>query len=245
MLSSEQKKKLIKEYEDFFCEVINNHRKNILKLKNPKEFSKFNPFLLNYLSTFFEGSITAEGIARMLIYPRILSTSINTSFGTNFQKFLIKGLKDVFGSGISGIDLEFTDAHDKRKKYCQLKSGPNTINSEDVKPIFDKFKNIKNLAKTNHLNIETNDLIIGVSYGTKSNLSANYKKLEEDYFIPIYVGEEFWYRLTGDPDLYKVLLTSSLQIISSEDVYFKKEINQVIDVLSKSDFVKDIVNGNF
>ena len=115
MLSSDQKKKLIKEYEDFFCEVINNHRKNILKLKNPKEFSKFNPFLLNYLSTFFEGSITAEGIARMLIYPRILSTSINTSFGTNFQKFLIKGLKDVFGSGISGIDLEFTDAHDKRK----------------------------------------------------------------------------------------------------------------------------------
>ena len=181
----------------------------------------------------------------MLIYPRILSTSINTSFGTNFQKFLIKGLKDVFGSGISGIDLEFTDAHDKRKKYCQLKSGPNTINSDDVKPIFDKFKNIRNLAKTNHLNIETNDLIIGVSYGTKSNLSAHYKKLEENYFIPIYVGKEFWYRLTGDPDLYKVLLTSSLQIISSEDVYFKKEINQVIDVLSKSDFVKDIVNGNF
>ena len=45
--------------------------------------------------------------------------------------------------------------------------------------------------------------------------------------------------------MYNVLLTSSLQIISSEDVYFKKEINQVIDVLSKSDFVKDIVKGNF
>ncbi|HFC30488.1 MAG TPA: hypothetical protein ENJ44_05540, partial [Oceanospirillales bacterium] len=34
------------------------------------------------------------------------------------------------GSLIKGIDIEFFDKVDKRTKWCQLKSGPNTINSE-------------------------------------------------------------------------------------------------------------------
>jgi hypothetical protein len=38
----------------------------------------------------------------------------------------------MMGSVVHGIDIEFIDAIDGRKKYCQLKSGPSTINKDDV-----------------------------------------------------------------------------------------------------------------
>ena len=65
------------------------------------------------------------------------------------------------------MDIEFIDKVDGRKKWCQLKSGPNTINSEDVKPLIKKFSNTIQLARTNKAlkNINNTDFIVGVLYG--------------------------------------------------------------------------------
>tara|TARA_R110001592_G_scaffold53528_1_gene164106 strand:+ start:418 stop:663 length:246 start_codon:yes stop_codon:yes gene_type:complete len=75
---------------------------------------------------------------------------------------LISELFEGFGSTTPGIDIEFIDSIDGRKKYCQLKSGPNTINHDDVETIFGHFKGTINLARTNNLNIGINDMIVGV-----------------------------------------------------------------------------------
>lgn len=56
--------------------IIENHIKNTLKLSNIKEFN-INPFLLAYLSNFLEGNHDPISIAKALIYPRVLGTSIN------------------------------------------------------------------------------------------------------------------------------------------------------------------------
>ena len=63
-------------------------------------------------------------MAKALVYPRILGSSLNTSFGQNIQIF-ISQLAQVAGcaSGIDGIDIEFIDELDGRKKYCQCKAG--------------------------------------------------------------------------------------------------------------------------
>jgi len=146
------------------------------------------------------------------VYPRVLGTSINTTFGNKLQKFCSTVL-DGYASTTSGIDIEFVDLIDGRRKYCQVKAGPNTINKDDVKTISDHFTSVKNLARINNLSIGFNDLIVGVFYGTPKELSGHYKAINKHY--PVIVGRDFWYRLTGDENFY-TSLTDAIGDVASE-----------------------------
>ena len=68
------------------------------------------------------------------------------------------------------------------------------------------FKGIINLSRANNLRIAHDDLIVGVIYGAPQDLSNFYKKITNDHHYPVYVGQEFWHRLTGDPKFYDDLL---------------------------------------
>jgi len=206
------KSEIIEKWKIFFRkEIAENHRKNTLKLSNLKEFN-LNPFLDNYKANFLLGDSSAKSKATALVYARSLGTSINTTFGTNLQKFC-SDILSGYASTTSGIDIEFKDFTDGRKKYCQIKAGPNTINKDDVKTISDHFTSIKNLARTNHLNINFDDLIVGVFYGKDEDLSNHYKKIKKEY--PVYIGQDFWYRLTGDKNFYNEL-TAAIDEVASE-----------------------------
>ena len=212
-MTEKEKNEILLKSKDFFTNtLVANHKKNTSKLQL-KSFN-INPFLIKYLATFMTGSSNPEDIAKVLIYPRVLGTSINTSFGTNMQKFCSTVL-DGFASTTSGIDIEFIDCIDGHKKYCQVKAGPNTINKDDVKTITDHFSAVKRLARTNGLRISQDDLIVGVFYGTANELSANYKKIDEDY--PVIVGQEFWQRLTGDENFYSDLINTIAESAIDED----------------------------
>jgi hypothetical protein len=70
---------IILKFKTFFKEEIaKNHIKNTEKLKNIKQFN-LNPFLDQYKAQFLTGENSAESIAKALVYPRVLGTSINTS----------------------------------------------------------------------------------------------------------------------------------------------------------------------
>lgn len=212
--SREMKREIIIKWKDFFREnIASNHKKNTLKLKNLNEFN-LNPFLDTYKANFLLGDSSSKSIATALVYARALGTSINTSFGTNLQKFC-SDILSGYASTTSGIDIEFDDFVDGRRKYCQIKAGPNTINKDDVKTISDHFVASKNLARTNNLSISFNDLVVGVFYGEMKDLSGHYKKVNEEY--PIYIGQDFWYRLTGDPDFYDALTKASAEVASEFD----------------------------
>lgn len=174
------------------------------------------------------GNDDPESIARALVLPRILGSSINTSFGMKIQT-LISSLFQGLGSTTQGIDLEFIDAIDGRKKYCQLKAGPNTINHDDVTTIINHFNAVRKLARTNNLDVGINDMIVGVVYGEDAELSSHYKKIGNTY--PVITGRDFWHRLTGKDDFYFELIDAIGEVALEVDA--SKVVEQTIQTLAK------------
>lgn len=214
--------------------IFDNHKINSLKNHSKLKSYKINPILVKYLSKVLEDNFTPIGIAKALYYPRVLGTSINTSFGNRIQNMFVE-LKLAEGSLIKGMDIEFIDKIDDRKKWCQLKSGPNTINSEDVNPLLKKFSTVSNLARTNQINLNNSDLILGVLYGSKNQLSQHYKKIDEKH--PVIVGVDFWHRITGFPDFYNKLVVNLDKMILSLDTekFFKQGYTELAEEITDSE----------
>ena len=205
-MTEEQRIEILNRAKEFFRhEIVDAHINKACKSAASLSSYNVNPFLFKYLANFLKGNDDARSIAEVLVYPRLLGSSITTSFGMRIQK-LISQMFEGFGSTTPGIDIEFIDAIDGRKKYCQIKSGPNTINHDDVETIFGHFQGTINLARTNNLNIGINDLIVGVVYGEESELSSHYQRIDERF--PVVIGSQFWFRLTGKEDFYFDLIDS-------------------------------------
>lgn len=224
-----EKSDILEKAKGWFIETVApNHKKNIEKLYKLKEFN-VNPFLVSYLAGVIGGELTPETMAKALLYPRVLGTSITTSFGTNVQSFMTT-VFDAYGSTTTGIDLEFTDAIDGRRKYCQLKLGPQTINKDDVITINGHFNAIRGLARVNNLDIRGSDLVVGIVYGSEDKVSANYKKLRDQYHYPLYVGQEFWHRFTGDAGFYGDFQRSISQ--AALEVGMHEELKRAVQALA-------------
>lgn len=214
--------------------IFENHKINALKTHSKLKSYKINPIIVKYLSKILEDNFTPIGIAKALYFPRILGTSINTSFGTRIQNMFVE-LNLAQGSLIKGMDIEFTDKIDGRKKWCQLKSGPNTINSEDVNPLLKKFTTVTNLARTNAMKLNNSDLILGVLYGEEDQLSQHYKKIDQQF--PVIIGKEFWHRITGFPDFYDKLVSNLDMMILNLDTedFFKQGYTALAKEIEVSD----------
>ena len=211
-MTQEQKQAIIDSGKDYFrTKIIPNHLGNLDKLT----LSSFNinPFLINYLAAFLCGNTEPESLAKALIYPRILGSSINTSFGQSIQIF-ISQIAAIAGnaSGIDGIDIEFVDALDGRKKYCQCKAGPQTINHDDVDTILSHFKKLYGKARLDKLPLQMDDMIVGVLYGEPNELSANYKTINTTY--PVLIGADFGEHITGDKDFYSKMIYEFYKIMN-------------------------------
>lgn len=228
-MTEQQRIEIIEKAKVFFQKnIIDKHVSNTKKLYDINKFN-INPFTVKYLSNFAFGDDEPRNIAKALLYPRILGTSISTTFGNQLQYFCNEVLSSL-ASTTSGIDIEFIDTVDGRKKYCQIKSGPTTINHDDVTTIKNHFKSIRNIARINRMpdfNPST-DCTVGVFYGERKDLSASYKKIDEEY--PVYIGKEFWHRLTGDEMFYDVLTNAFADIAVESDG--REIIETVLDKLT-------------
>ena len=203
-MEENRREQIIERAKNFFREeIVQNHINGACNRASKLSEYNINPFLFKYLANFLTGNDNPESIAKALVLPRILGASINTSFGMKIQT-LISTLFEGLGSTTQGIDIEFIDAIDNRKKYCQLKAGPNTINRDDVTTIINHFQGVRNLARTNNLNVGINDMIVGIVYGETSEISSHYKKIGESF--PVIIGKDFWHRLTGQEDFYFQLI---------------------------------------
>jgi hypothetical protein len=113
-----------------------------------------------------------------------------------------------------------------------MKSGPDTINKDDVVTISDHLKKVISLARTNNQSIGYDQLIVGVVYGERSELNSFYKILESKHHHPIHVGVDFWQRLTGDKNFYKDLAVAIGEVAVKSD--YSKELELVIQALAKN-----------
>lgn len=238
-MDTKTNQRLIESAGTWFKEtIVANHIENTKKLEDFKAF-KINPFLAPYLSVFLTGDLDADGIARILVLPRALQTSITTSFGTNMQFFISDVLADTYGSVIQGLDIEYIDQIDGRTKYAQVKLGPNTINADDVKTIHDHFSSTRRLAATNRRDISLSDMVVGVLYGADSQLSAHYRKLSEEHNYTVSVGKDFWVRLTGDDEFFDKLIGEFVE--QSKKLKPNKLVEEVIEELANSDEIQNLV----
>ena len=230
-MTEQQKQDIIESGKEYFrTTIIPNHLRNLQKLK----LSSFNinPFLINYLAAFLCGDTEPRSLAKALVYPRILGTSLNTSFGQNIQVF-ISSIEEITGgaSGIEGIDIEFVDAIDGRRKYCQCKAGPQTINKEDIATILGHFKYLMNKSRLDRMGLQFDDLIVGVLYGERESLSANYKAIDAHY--PVLCGADFWERLTGDKEFYNRLAKAFGEVVEEDGIDGSALIIEKVDEIAQ------------
>lgn len=233
-MNKENMQHIITRSKIFFRDkVVTNHLKNTEKLTRLSAFN-VNPFIHKYLAQFAFGDSSPESLAKALIYPRVLGTSITTTFGTQLQNYCNEVLSS-YASVTAGMDIEFIDAEDNRRKYCQIKSGPQTINKDDVKTIKDHFKAVLNLSRTNHLNLSFTDCVVGILYGDDYSINQFYREINETY--PVYIGAEFWYHLTGDRRFYYELINAFSEVALEMDS--SATVQRVIKELAE-----DISNHN-
>jgi len=235
------KQKILESAKKWFKEsVAENHVVNTDKLVDPKEFN-INPFTAVYLANFLTGNSSPESIAKALLFPRVLGTSIATTFGQGVQQFT-NDVLGAFGSTTNGIDIEFKDHTDGFDKYCQLKSGPNTINKDDVESIAGHFNGVIRLARTNHRRVSHDDMIVGIIYGEPNELSSHYKRITSQYHYPVCIGQNFWHRLTGDANFYHEMITAIGSVAIEAD--YSKEFQDVIRQLASSETIQNMSNHN-
>ncbi|OVE56700.1 PmeII family type II restriction endonuclease [Chryseobacterium mucoviscidosis] len=230
-MKAKTQNEIIQEIVEYFkVYIFDNHIKASLNTHSKLKSYNINPIVVKYLSKVLENSYTSIGVAKALFYPRVLGTSINTSFGTRIQNMFVD-LQIAEGSLIKGMDIEFIDKIDNRRKWCQLKSGPNTINSEDVKPLIKKFTDTINLARTNRAftNVNNTDFIVGVLYGEQSELSMHYKVIDKTH--PVVIGKDFWHRVTGFPKFYDGLVEELHLLIENIDT--QNLINEGVEKLAE------------
>lgn len=221
---------------DYFEEhIFQQHINSSLKFHSKLKSYNINPIVVKYLSKVLDGKYSPEGVAKALYYPRVLGTSISTSFGTRIQNMFVE-LGIAQGSMIKGMDIEFIDKVDGRKKWCQLKAGPNTINSEDVNPLIKKFTDTIQLARTNKAfsGINNTDFIVGVLYGELSELSMHYKTIDKTH--PVLIGRDFWHRITGFPNFYEQLVAALHECISNLETndFFQKGCDELANEIKSS-----------
>jgi len=205
-MDEHERRQLLERAKDFFRDnIVDTHINSSSVAARRLNNYNVNPFLFKYLANFLRGNGDARSIAEALVLPRLLGSSITTSFGMRIQS-MINELFEGFGSLIPGVDIEFVDALDDRRKYCQLKSGPNTINHHDVETIIAHFQGTRNLARTNGVEVGLNDMMVGIIYGERDDLNSHYDRLNATN--PVIIGQEFWHRLTGDENFYLDLINA-------------------------------------
>ncbi len=228
-MNNQERIQILNNAKNFFrSEIVQNHINGACERASRLSEYNVNPFLFKYLANFLTGNDDPNSIARALVLPRILGSSITTSFGMKVQS-LISSLFQGLGSTTQGVDIEFIDAIDGRKKYCQLKAGPNTINYDDVTTIINHFDGVRKLARTNNLNVGINDMIVCVVYGEESELSSHYKRIGQNY--PVYIGKDFWHRLTGKEDFYFELIDAIGEVALEVDA--SRIVEKTIENLAK------------
>ncbi|MDR0265066.1 MAG: hypothetical protein LBJ04_17745 [Sphingobacterium sp.] len=192
---------LLSSIVDYFQqEIFEPHLRNLQNDYANFDSYSANPFLLPYLSKIIEGEYSERGIAKALYLPRVLSSSITTAFGTHIKKILINNNLAESRSTNSNI-ISFTDHISGLYTACILKAGPNTINSGDKSPIRSSLRSIENVENK----------AIGIIYGAENELNGSYVNLQEEF--DIFVGRQFWQRITGYENFY-INLSERLRVLS-------------------------------
>lgn len=194
--------------------------KNLLKRKNPYLFKAKN-------------ITTASQLVTELL-DAYLSASEEKIFGDFLEELAIFISSRAYGgrkSTATGIDLEFTD---KKVHYLvSIKSGINWGNSSQKRKQESDFQNAVRVLKQSKqtLNVQP---ILGICYGkTKTSHLRGYRKV---------VGQNFWYLISGDPNLYTDMIEPIGYKARKHNEKFLEEKGKIVNLFTRQfieEFCKD------
>jgi len=76
------------------------------------------------------------------------------------------------------------------------------------------------------------DFIFCMIYGKENQLNSFIKSLIDKHNVPVYIGQEFWERFTGDPTFYRDLIFTAGEV--AKDIDMKSTVDSVINKLSEN-----------
>lgn len=92
-------------------------------------------------------------------------------------------------------------------------AGPYT--SEDVNLIITPLSQFKVVMSQPNLEVQFDDIVVGVLFGKYEALSMSYMVLEAQY--PVWCGDDFWLHLTGDKSFYIHMLKAMGEVLDEGD----------------------------
>lgn len=212
-MTEQQKQAIIESGKQYFRSIIKTDYFDLLDELTLDRWD-FDPYFINYLSTSTKEESQLVELAKAIVYPDVFDRVINLSIGNNIQN--IVSLLQHFTLGASrfeGIDFEFIDAIDGRHKYCRCMAGPYT--SEDVNLIITPLSQFKVVMSQPNLEVQFDDIVVGVLFGKYEALSMSYMVLEAQY--PVWCGDDFWLHLTGDKSFYIRMLKAMGEVLDEGD----------------------------
>ena len=200
--------------------IVDFHEARIRLLKNLKlhKLLKKNPYL------FKAKNITrAHTLIESLLDVR-LSSSEEKLFGVFLEDLAIHIASQTCGghkSTAQGVDLEFIngDVH----YIVSVKSGPNWGNSSQHKKLAQDLQNAEiKIEQSQDISVEP---VLGICYGkTRSSyMKAGYLKI---------VGQNFWYLLSGNPDLYTDIIEPIGYQAREHNITFDKQKGEIVNQLT-------------
>lgn len=225
---TEQQKQEIFDYgKEYFRRTIIPNHKSKFETLGLNDF-KIDFSIIKYLAgSHCKTAETQHLLAMALVYPKVIETSIKTCFEQNNQSF-ISQLSQIIGetSEINGIDFEYVDAIDGRRKYCLCKS---IIDEEKdlVEILCDCKKAMHAIDDEDWMNA-IDDIVVVVPFGKKEELPEAYNTIATTYTV--LCGAEFWEHLTGYSDFYNRMLAGFCLVLDEEQIC-RDLVEEVIDNL--------------
>ena len=204
MVSSRPKKGELTVPQDHVASAIAFLESNAFPrhVKNLKSLSP-NDLVLNHFSASYAAGtiggvpLTANSLARALVIPRALGSSLSTIVSRQLR-FFCGELPGVEVVGKHANQVNYTDRVDDTNRIGIFAGGPSNLNSPGRKTLEGKLTRL-------HAQIGRSAPapVVCVTHGEISNLNSSFKKLDPKYAV--FVGGDFWHRVTGDPNFYREL----------------------------------------
>lgn len=155
---------------------------------------------------------TPEGLAEFIVNQRV-ERGLVTSLGTQLQKIARLVGSVMHSSGVAGADLEGMHNELKRHVLMQVKSGPDTVNLDIAKQIGVNLNQAERRIKAGGLPQQWSvEKMLGMCYGQLRHRNGFVLRLGDDGVDVSKIGRDFWGFITDDPNLYRELFNSALDV---------------------------------
>ena len=155
-------------------------------------------------------------LAEFIVHQRA-ERGLVTSFGMQIQKILLIVADNLHASGVEGADFERVDETARRHTLGQLKSGPETVNSDTASEIRRNLNSAGSRIRSGGLPDDWSvTKMLGMVYGTPAHRSRWVMGLgEQDDFDVDKIGRALWEFASGHEDTYLEVFEIAARVANS------------------------------